>query len=59
MMAAGILLLAGGTLKSDFVVYRLVVARSKILWGKNVYLFHQVAGGIVIVFGVLVAGGFF
>ena len=59
IMAAGMFLLVGGRIKSEFIVYRLMVARSKILWGKNVHLFHQVAGGMVIVFGVLVAGGFF
>ena len=55
MMVAGLFLLACGTLKSEFIIYRLLVARSKILWGEHVHRFHQVAGVLVIVFGVLVA----
>ena len=55
--AAGLLMLVCGSPKSEFVVYRLMVARSKILWGENVHRFYQIAGGLVIVFGVLVAFG--
>ena len=55
---AGLFLLVCGYLKCEFFVYRLIVARSKILWGKNVYRFHQLAGGTVIVFGLLVATGY-
>jgi len=58
IVAAGLFLLVCGRLKSEFFIYRLIVARSKILWGKNVHQFHQIAGGIVIVFGVLVAIGY-
>ncbi len=55
---AGLLLLVCGRLKSEFIVYRLFVARSKILWGEKVYIFHQLTGAIVIVFGILVAIGY-
>jgi hypothetical protein len=55
---AGLFLLVCGRLKSDFLIYRLIVARSKILWGDNTYRFHQIAGAIVIVVGVLVAVGY-
>jgi hypothetical protein len=55
---AGLFLLVCGTLKSDFLTYRLIVARSKILWGDNTHRFHQIAGVIVIVVGVLVAVGY-
>ena len=58
IVAAGLFLLVCGRLKSEFFIYRLIVARSKILWGKNVHRFHQIGGGIVIVFGVLVAIGY-
>jgi len=51
-------LLVCGRLKSDFFIYRLIVARSKILWGDNTYRFHQIVGLIVIVVGVLVAVGY-
>jgi len=44
-------------MKSEFIIYKLLVARSKILWGKNVYKFYQVVGIIVIVVGVLMTIG--
>ena len=33
IVVAGLLLLVCGSLKSEFIVYRLLVARSRILWG--------------------------
>jgi hypothetical protein len=58
IVLAGLFLLVCGRLKSDFFIYRLIVARSKILWGDNTYRFHQIIGAIVIVVGVLVAVGY-
>ena len=58
LVLAGLFLLICGTLRSQFVVYRLLVARSRMLWGTHVYRFHQVTGAIVIVFGVLIALGY-
>ena len=57
IMAAGLFMLVCGSLKSEFIIYRLMTARSKILWGENVHRFYQIAGAVVIVFGVLVALG--
>jgi len=57
IMAAGVFMLVCGRLKSEFVLYRLMAARSKILWGENVHRFYQIAGAIVIVVGALVALG--
>lgn len=57
MVAAGLFLLVCGTLRSDFIVYRLLVARSKMLWREYTHRFHQVAGAIIIVLGVLWALG--
>ena len=57
IMVAGLFMLVCASLKSQFIIYRLMVARSKILWGENVHRFHQVAGSMVIVFGLLVAFG--
>ena len=45
-------------LESEFVIYRLMAARSRVLWGENVHRFYQVVGIIVIVFGALVALGY-
>jgi len=57
IIAAGLLILIGGILKSDFIIYRLLVARSKILWGENVHRFYQLVGLMVIIFGILVTIG--
>lgn len=53
----GLFLLVSGGRKSQFIIYRLLVARSKILWGERVHGFYQVAGILVIVFGILFALG--
>jgi len=58
IVIAGLFLLICGSLKSEFFIYRLLVARSKILWGENAHRFHQIAGVIVIVVGILVALGY-
>ena len=58
VILAGLFLLVCGSLKSEFFIYRLLVARSKILWGEKTYRFHQVVGIIVIVFGVFIALGY-
>ncbi len=55
MMAVGLFMLLCGSLKSNFIIYRLMVARSKMLWGENVHRFYQITGAIVVVFGALVA----
>jgi len=55
--AVGLFLFVSGTTKSEFIVYRLLVARSKILWGERVHGFYQVAGLLVVAFGVLFAAG--
>jgi len=57
IVLAGLFLVASGRSKSEFFIYRLLVARSKILWGDNAYRFHQIAGILVIIFGVIVALG--
>jgi hypothetical protein len=56
--AAGLFMLICGLLKSEFIIYRVMAARSKSMWGENVHRFYQVVGVIVIVFGALVALGY-
>jgi hypothetical protein len=58
IIMAGLFLLIYGSLKSDFIIYRLLVYRSKMLWGEHVHRFHQIAGVMVIIFGILVAIGY-
>ena len=57
MAVIGLFMLVCGTVKSDFVVYRLLVARSRILWGDAVHRLFQVSGLIVTVLGILWASG--
>jgi len=57
MALIGLFLVAGATLRSDFVIYRLLVARSRLLWRDRVHLFHQVIGAILVVLGLLWASG--
>ena len=57
MIMAGLFMLISSLIKSDFIIYRILVARSKILWGENVYRFYQIIGAIVIVVGVLMIIG--
>lgn len=58
IVIAGLFLLISGSLKSEFFLYRLLVARSRILWGEHTHRFHQIAGVMVIVFGIVVALGY-
>ena len=46
-----------GSTTSGFVVYRALVARSRLLWGDQVHRFYQVAGVILVVLGLLWAAG--
>lgn len=59
MAVVGLFMLACGTVKSEFIIYRLMVDRSRILWGEGdaVHRFYQVSGLIVMVLGVLWALG--
>jgi len=57
IIVAGLLMFVAGRIQSDFIIYRLMAARSRILWGDNVHMFYQIAGLLVIVFGVLVVIG--
>ena len=59
MAAVGLFMVICGTLKSEFIVYRLMVYRSRILWGEGdaVHRFYQVSGLIIVILGVLYALG--
>lgn len=57
MAAIGLFMLFCGTTQSEFVIYRLMVNRSKGLWGKSVHQFYQASGLAVLVLGVLWASG--
>ncbi len=53
MAAIGLFMAVCSFTKSDFVVYRLLCARSRILWADAVHPFYQVVGIVLIVLGVL------
>ena len=59
MAAVGLFMLVCGTLKSEFIIYRLMVYRSRILWGQSdaVHRFYQVSGLIIVALGALWALG--
>lgn len=51
-MLVGPWLFICATRKSDGIPYRWVVARSSVTWAARVYRFHQVSGGLVVLFGI-------
>jgi len=53
----GLLILIGSIKKSEFILFKLIVARAKILWGNSVYLFLMISGIFVMIFGVLMFFG--
>ena len=53
--AAGVLFFLWGRSQSDFVGYRLLAARSRILWGDRVHASYRVIGLILVGVGVLMA----
>jgi len=59
MSAIGLSLLVAATAKTNFIVYRLLVARSRIVWGQGdaVHRFYQLVGLILLGLGVLWALG--
>lgn len=55
MAAVGSLLLIFSTLKSEFILYRLLVARSRISMGDGdkVHRFYQLSGLTITILGIL------
>jgi len=54
MVVVGALMFLGARTQSNFIAYRLIAARARILWGNRVHDFLQVSGALVVVAGVLV-----
>lgn len=57
MAAIGLFFMICATTKSAFALYRILAARSRILWGDRVHLFYQITGAILLVLGLLWAFG--
>ena len=53
----GLFLLVSAALRTDFIIYQFLVARSRVLWRDRVHLFYQVVGAILIILGLLWAFG--
>lgn len=53
MIAVGALMVLGARRQSDFVAYRLIEARSRVLWGERVHAFLQLSGLLITLAGVL------
>lgn len=47
MVLIGLFLLVSALKKSEFIIYKLFVARAKLLWGDNVHSFLLVVGVIL------------
>ncbi|MCK8060243.1 MULTISPECIES: hypothetical protein [unclassified Fusibacter] len=47
MLLIGLFLFVSSIRKSEFIIYKLLVARSKILWGENVHTFFIVVSIVI------------
>ena len=47
MALIGLFLFISALRKSEFIIYKLLVARSKLLWGDNVHSFYVVVGVVL------------
>ena len=54
VVVIGLLMALGGMMRSDFAPYRLLVARSRGLWGERVHAFYIVAGLSMTIFGAVI-----
>ena len=59
MVFIGLFILICSILKSDFIIYKLLVSRSKMLWGTRVDRFHQISSVVIIGFGLAIILGYF
>ena len=57
MAVVGALFAYWGGTESNSAVYRILAARSRILWGDRVHRFYQVVGVVLVVLGLLWAIG--
>lgn len=53
--AVGVAFIVWGRTQSDFVVYRMLAARSRLLWGDRVHAFYQGAGTLMVIAGIAIA----
>jgi uncharacterized membrane protein YphA (DoxX/SURF4 family) len=53
MIIIGLFFTISAFLESDFIVYRILTARSRQLWKDNVHHFYKVVGILIIIVGFL------
>lgn len=53
MVLIGIFFITSAFKKSEFIVYKILTARSKLLWKEHVHQFYKVVGVILVFVGVL------
>jgi hypothetical protein len=58
IIVAGLFMLVCASLRSEFIIYRLLCSRSRILWGENVHRFYLITGAMVIAFGAWMTLGY-
>lgn len=56
-LTIGVSFMYCGSVESDFAVYRLLCARSRLLWGDRVHRFYQAVGATLSLLGLLWATG--
>ena len=49
----GLFMFISALKKSEFIIYKLLVARSKVLWGENVHSFYTIVGVFLMGFSSL------
>jgi len=55
----GLYIFVSALIKSEFIVYKMLTARAKLLWGENVHTFLLIAGLLITGFGSLFFSGIF
>ncbi|HSH20396.1 MAG TPA: hypothetical protein VLA03_08070 [Draconibacterium sp.] len=54
MILIGLFFSISGFRKSEFVIYQILVSKSRKMWGEKVHKLYQIAGLLIIVVGILV-----
>lgn len=57
MIVIGLFFSISGFRKSEFIIYQVLVSKSRKIWGENVHKFYQIVGLIIILVGILVTLG--
>ena len=57
MILIGLFFSISGFRKSEFIIYQVLILKSRKIWGENVHKFYQIVGLIIILVGILVTLG--